>query len=137
MADLTLSGKCLCGTVRYEVTGTPLRFFHCHCERCRRATGTGHASNVIMKAKSVDWQSGAASVKRYKVPEAERFSTTFCTNCGSPLPREIGEIVVVPAGSVDALPDIQPEARIFWGSRATWSCPAGDLPHYAEYPTAS
>jgi len=136
MADLTLSGKCLCGTVRYNVTGTPLRFLHCHCERCRRATGTGHASNVIMKAKNVDWQSGTASIKRYKLPEAERFSTTFCTNCGSPLPRETGEIVVVPAGSVDALPDIQPEGRIFWASRAMWSCPPGDLPHYAEYPTA-
>jgi hypothetical protein len=58
-------------------------------------------------------------------------------NCGGQLPREIGEMVVVPAGSVDRLPELQPQGRIFWESRAEWSCPAGDLPHYAEYPTAS
>lgn len=136
MTDLTLSGGCLCGAVRYEVTGAPLRFVHCHCERCRRATGTGHATNLILKAGGVRWQ-GGESLRRFKLPEAERFSTAFCTNCGGQLPREIGEIVVVPAGSVDELPDLQPEGRIFWASRAEWSCPAGDLPHYTEYPTAS
>ena len=36
----TLSGGCLCGDVRYEVRGTPVHVFHCHCSMCRRAGGT-------------------------------------------------------------------------------------------------
>lgn len=135
MTETTLNGRCLCGAVRYEVNGTPLRFVHCHCERCRRATGTGHASNVLLKPGSVDWQGTESHVQRFKLPEAERFSTAFCTTCGSPLPRVGAELIVVPAGSLDSVPEIEPQGRIFWSSRVSWSCSDDRLPSYAEYPT--
>jgi hypothetical protein len=48
MAQSTLKGSCLCGVVKYEVTGEPSRFYHCHCSRCRKVTGTGHASNMFL-----------------------------------------------------------------------------------------
>jgi len=32
-------GGCLCGAVRYSVTGTPVARTLCHCISCRRATG--------------------------------------------------------------------------------------------------
>jgi hypothetical protein len=84
----------------------------------------------------VTWVEGEALLGRYKVPEAERFFTCFCSNCGSPLPRVVPELelVVVPAGSLDSAPPVAPQARIFWDSRADWSCAAGDLPVFAEYP---
>ena len=136
MTDVTLSGGCLCGDVGFEVEGTLRRFLHCHCERCRKATGTGHATNIILKSDGVKWRDPKSLIKRYRLPEAERFGTAFCSTCGGPLPREGADIVVVPAGSVDAVPDIDLQGRIFWDSRASWSCEAGDLPAYAEYPTA-
>ncbi len=136
MTDITLSGRCLCGTATYTVTGNFLRFLQCHCERCRRASGTGHASNIILNPASIEWHSGESSIRRYKVPEAARFTTVFCTNCGGPVARGIGDMVVVPAGSLDSPPDVAPEAHIFWDSRAPWSCESGDLPAFAEYPTA-
>ena len=82
---------------------------------------------------------GEELLQRYKLPEAERFSTCFCTRCGSPMPRQVPELhlLVIPAGSLDSMPWIEPEARIFWGSRAEWSCAAGDLPVFAEYPTSA
>ncbi len=136
MTDTTLTGRCLCGAVHYTVTGNLLRFLHCHCERCRRASGTGHASNIILKPAGIDWQSGESSTRRYKVPEADRFSTVFCTHCGGPVPREHGDMVVVPAGTLDSAPEHGPDAHIFLDSRAPWSCEAGGLPAFAEYPTA-
>lgn len=135
MTDTTLSGSCLCGAVTYRASGTPLRFLHCHCSRCRKATGTGHATNLILKPGSVDWQGNEDKLVRYKVPEAARFATTFCSTCGSPLPREGAEMVVIPAGSLDDLPELAPQGRIFWESRVEWSCESDDLPAFAEYPT--
>jgi hypothetical protein len=136
MSEENLSGSCLCGGVSYEVRGTPLRFLHCHCSRCRKATGTGHATNLILKSSSVDWKGNEAKLTRYKVPDAQRFSTTFCSTCGSPLPREGTDFVVVPAGSLDTVPEMSPQGRIFWDSRSTWSCDQSDLPTFSEYPTA-
>ncbi len=135
MAQITLRGGCLCGAVRYEITGEATRFYHCHCQRCRRATGTGHASNVIVTPENVRWTAGEEWLGRYKVPEAKRFATCFCKNCGSPLPRIAPDMsrAVIPAGSLDGDPGIRPMARIFWDSRAQWLCGGDDIPVYAEY----
>lgn len=41
-------GSCLCGSVRYEVEEVPIRFANCHCARCRRATGSAYACNLVV-----------------------------------------------------------------------------------------
>ena len=136
MDEISLRGSCLCGGVAYEISGEPVRFYHCHCRRCRKATGTGHASNLMLTAARAEWVRGEELLTSYKVPDALRFRTCFCGRCGSPMPRLVPEsgIAVIPAGSLDSDPGIQPQARIFWDSRADWSCAAGDLPVFAEYP---
>lgn len=134
MSETTLAGHCLCGDVQYEVSGTPMRFVHCHCERCRRATGTGHATNLLLQSDGIDWKGTESRVKRFRLPEAERFGTAFCSNCGSLLPRAGKDMVVVPAGTLDTVPEIRPQGRIFWDSRAEWSCSEDGLPTYSEYP---
>jgi len=136
MSGMEFSGGCLCGSVQYKISGDVQRFYHCHCSRCRKMTGTGHATNIMVKADTVEWIKGESLLGYYKVSEAERFYSQFCKQCGSPLPRRVPELgmVVIPAGSLDSAPDIKPEARIFWDSRTEWSCEAGGLPTFSEYP---
>lgn len=137
MSDSEVSGSCLCGEVKYEVQGEPLRFSHCHCSRCRKATGTGHASNLLLTpVTGITWIAGEELLAQYKVPEAERFYNCFCTKCGSPMPRVIPEIdaVLIPAGSLDTEPPIKPQHHIFWDSRASWTCGNNNLPTHSKYP---
>jgi len=135
MTSKKLSGSCLCGAVRYTATGEAQRFYHCHCSRCRKASGTGHASNLFVKG-ALSWKSGEDLIRTFKVPDAERFTNTFCKTCGGRVPRFIEEygVVFIPAGSLDDEPDLGPQARIFKGSRATWSCDSGQLPEFDAYP---
>jgi hypothetical protein len=135
MTQETFKGSCLCGQVRYELTGEPERFYHCHCERCRKATGTGHASNIMVKAINFNWISGSELLHRFNVPDAERFYSLFCSHCGSGMPREVPELgfTIIPAGSLDSEPSVQPKARIFWDSRSNWSCDGRNLVSYPEY----
>lgn len=135
MATAVCRGSCICGSVEYEIKGAALAFNHCHCRRCRKSSGTGHASNIILKPDSADWVRGEDLLASFKVPEAERFRTVFCTRCGSPLPRlapDLG-IAVIPAGSLDSDPPLEPTARIFWDARAAWSCEAGGVPTWGGY----
>lgn len=137
MTETKVTGSCLCGSVQYTITGDAIRFYHCHCQRCRKATGTGHASNLLVKPESsITWTKGEKLLSRYKVPEAERFYNCFCKQCGSPMPRVVPELdaVIIPAGTLDDESPIAPGARIFWDSRAAWSCESNDLPVFAEYP---
>jgi len=136
MSKQTLTGSCLCGAIGYSVTGDPARFMHCHCSRCRKSTGTGHASNLFVNDAGIEWKGDTGLIKSYKIPDAERFTRTFCSKCGGPLPREIKELqmVFIPAGTLDVEPNIRPQARIFTASRANWSCGGDDIPSYPEYP---
>ena len=136
MADMSFEGSCLCGSVKYQLHGEAKRFYHCHCRRCRKASGTGHATNIMVQAEDFTWLQGEPLLKRFKVPDAERFYTQFCSQCGSAMPRAVPEIgmVVIPAGSLDSELSLQPQARIFWDSRTAWSCAGDELPVFAEYP---
>lgn len=132
----TLRGSCLCGAVRYEAFGELRRFLHCHCSRCRKATGTGHASNLFMQPGTLQAFSGIENIRSFKLPGAQRFTNSFCAICGSRLPRQASgsDMVMIPAGSLDDEPALRPQARIFEGSRAPWSCAGDDLPVHDQYP---
>jgi len=134
MTARSLSGSCLCGAVRYTVSGEAQRFYHCHCSRCRKASGSAHSSNLFVKG-SLAWDSGEELVRRFKLPQAERFTNAFCSTCGGRLPRFIEQqgMVIIPAGSLDDEPEIRPQARIFQGSRAGWSCDDSVLPGFDQY----
>lgn len=138
MTQTTLTGSCLCGAVRYEAVGEAQRFFHCHCSRCRKASGTGHASNLFLQPGTLRWLAGEEQVRSFKLPAAKRFANAFCATCGARLPRQPpgGDLVIIPAGSLDAEAPIAPQARIFTGSRAAWSCAGDALPVFEEYPAA-
>ena len=136
MSQSTLNGSCLCGAVKYEVTGEPRRFYHCHCSRCRKVTGTGHASNLFLQPGVLEWLTGEEQVRAFKVPEAQRFANNFCSTCGSRVPRQAkgSDFVLIPAGSLDVPAPIEPQARIFFESRASWSCTDDNVPVYSELP---
>lgn len=130
-------GSCLCGSVKYEAEGEPERFYHCHCQRCRKMTGTGHVSNLFARVTSFQWVQGEDLLKMYKVPEAKHFRNDFCGNCGSPMPSYNPErgMVVIPAGSLDTELEFKPQSRIYMGSAASWSCRAETLPEFENGPT--
>ena len=134
MSSEVLRGSCLCGAVAFEVRSPYLRFAHCYCSRCRKATGSSHATNLYVTADCFSWVSGKESVARFDLPSAASFATTFCKDCGGPLPHHTrsGREVVVPAGSLDVEPGLKPQFNIFWQSRASWACSGGELPRYAE-----
>jgi hypothetical protein len=136
LTQCTLVGSCLCGAVRYEVTGEAKRFYRCHCSRCRKATGTGHAANLFLQPARLRWLTGQEHVTEFKVPQAKRFANTFCVTCGARLPRQAvdSDVVMIPAGSLDEEAPMGPQADIFVGSRASWSCTSEQVAAYPEYP---
>jgi len=135
MSQTILKGSCLCGSVTFQVSGEPKRFYHCHCSRCRKATGTGHASNLFVPPGTLEWLAGQEQIRAFKVPQAIRFTNNFCGTCGSRLPRQAkdSDMVMIPTGSLDDEPTLKPQARIFSASRASWSCTGDELPVYPEY----
>lgn len=127
-------GSCLCGAVSYEFTGQFERFFLCHCSRCRKGSGSAHASNMFFSGVSFRWLSGEDLVGKFTVDGA-RHTRTFCTRCGSGLPQLQPEgRLKVPAGSIDSPVKERPQAHIWTSSRADWDDHLEDVPSVAERP---
>lgn len=117
-----LEGSCLCEAVSYTLELPYESFVHCYCTRCRKATGTARASNLLAPAEHLSWESGEELVLRYDLPEAQSFATSVCRVCLSPLPHltRCGLRVIVPAGSVDTPMQEGPTRHSQWESRCAW-----------------
>ena len=129
-----VTGGCLCGTVTFEVVDQFEHFHFCHCAQCQKTTGTAHAANLFTKPANITWLSGEDAAQRYDLP-GRRISNAFCQHCGSRLPylSLSGEVLVVPAGALDASATLAPRANIFWPERATWLEEGIAAPRYATY----
>ncbi len=132
-----LTGSCLCGKVKYQLTGNTGIFQYCHCSRCRKFTGSAHASNLFVMPEDFHWQQGEEHVGRFEPEDTKHFATCFCKHCGSSLPwkNKSGKVVIVPAGTLDDDPDIRPIQNIYWSSKANWYIPTSELAKHDELPT--
>ncbi|MCW9027946.1 MAG: GFA family protein [Kangiella sp.] len=131
---MQITGSCLCGEVQFDISDNFESFYLCHCSRCRKATGTVHGANLFNTKATLNWLQGKQLVKRYNLPDT-RFTKSFCSECGSPVPTEIGDkIAIVPAGSLNSSPNINPTAHIFCDDRASWEDLLGDTKRLAVYP---
>jgi hypothetical protein len=75
------SGRCLCGGVRYGVTGALRPVIDCHCVRCRRFTGH-HMAATSAATADVDIIDSDQCLAWFSVPGA---AYGFCRSCGSSL----------------------------------------------------
>lgn len=130
-----LRGSCLCGTVCYSVSPPFVQFYHCHCSRCRKSTGTAHATNLYAPRKQFMWTSGQNNIVHYDVIPKKRFASVFCKTCGAKVPYPRDEnLMIIPAGSLDDDPNVTPHVHVFWDSRASWDDTHDLLPKFSERP---
>ena len=131
-----IDGACLCGRVRYRVTG-PFEVFHlCHCSQCRRSTGSSNAANIFTDPDRIEWLCGEDLVKRYTPDEPDVISKCFCSHCGSLVPYtslKSGKLII-PAGGLSEPAGIDPADNIFWRDRADWYDAGVSAKHCEQWP---
>lgn len=131
----TTTDGCLCGAVKFQISGEFESFFLCHCSRCRKDTGSAYAANLFSSTAAITWLSGQDSIKSYRIP-VSRHEKSFCAECGSALPsvQPNDHLLVVPAGSLDGAISIRPTAHICFASRAVWDERMEDVPRIDGLP---
>lgn len=80
MTDISIStGGCLCGNVRFKVTGPPNKVGTCHCRMCQKWTGSVYAVGARFPESAFQMTKGEMGVYKSEIMERG-----FCTKCGSP-----------------------------------------------------
>lgn len=105
------AGGCLCGAVRYAVTGPLRAVVLCHCTQCRRSTGHFMAATA---ARHRDFRlSAAAELRWYASSDSARRG--FCGRCGSTLfwQAEGRDYIRIAAGTLDDTTGLDCACHIF------------------------
>jgi hypothetical protein len=134
VTTLPLTGGCLCGGVRYELTEPPLSAGYCHCTRCQRRTGTAASAQARIAPGSLRITAGEHLIKAYAPPEG--FEKLFCRECGGALwsrhPKD-PNLIGIRLGTFDEDPGIRPTYRQYVDYAAKWEpIPKDDLDHFPE-----
>jgi hypothetical protein len=134
MTDLPLTGGCLCGGVRYEVTAAPAVVGYCHCTRCQRRTGTAAAISAMLVPGSLRVTAGEELLDSFDPDDG--WSKVFCSACGGALwarSRDDPDLVALRMGTFDGDPGVRPSYRQFTAYAAVWEpIPDDGLPRYPE-----
>lgn len=125
-----VTGRCLCGDIRYEYTGAPVRILHCHCESCRRHTSSPVGSFVCVPADSFRYTQGQP-VAYASSPGVTR---THCGRCGAPMTyrSERNTLVDIYIGTLDDPAAIVPTYHVFTEEQLPWFEIADALPRFAQ-----
>jgi hypothetical protein len=129
-------GGCLCGAIAFEADADQLVLGrNCHCSRCRTLTGSAHASNLFLPLDALRFRRGEELRTIWRLPEADRFASAFCSRCGSIMPRPIETLgrYLIPMGSLDTDPGMTPSCHIFVADKAAWFEIADGMPQYEGY----
>ena len=131
---LPLTGGCLCGGVRFEISEPLLLAGYCHCTRCQRRTGTAASASARISPGSLRITAGEDLIRAYEPPDG--FAKMFCSACGSALwsrhPRD-HEWISVRLGAFDEDPGIRPSYHQYVAYAAPWEpIPDDSLPRYEE-----
>jgi hypothetical protein len=130
-----LTGKCLCGAIAYEITGSLGPIVNCHCSKCRRWHGTAFRTRSTIKSKNFKWLKGEENLSKYH--SSKNVIKTFCKICGSnliSLYENLPDYIGIPIGGLEQDPGTRPIANIFVGSKSPWYEITDNLPQYDELP---
>lgn len=133
---MTFSGGCLCGAVRYTCDADPVMAGHCHCEDCRRSSGSGHCSHLMVPETAVTI---TGPVKAYARPAdsgnlVERF---FCPTCGAAISSRnpgMPGLVAIRASSLDDPEVFKPQMHVYVAKAASWDARDPALPAFDRMP---
>ena len=79
-------GGCICGDLRYETTGQPIRITMCHCKFCQRATGGAFLVEPVFDADNFRMTKGSAKVYAHRsTGSGKQVFIHFCDTCGTKL----------------------------------------------------
>jgi len=84
MPTISAEGGCICGAIRYRVTGECTGSMVCHCQTCRRVAGAPVVAWVTFPSAQFQVLRGQPSEFHTSAPVRRK----FCGACGTPLTYE-------------------------------------------------
>ena len=126
-----LTGRCLCESVTFELTGDLIATAVCHCDRCQRQSGGAFSVNLVAHESQLKVTGTLGCYEeRGERGDDVYVRRRFCPQCGSPIVSELSKsagIIAVKAGALDDKSGVNPTVQVWCSTKQPWV----DLPGMA------
>ncbi|SRR5260221_7554567 len=129
MTSGDVQGGCLCGSIRYRITGVPLAQSLCYCRSCRLAAGAPSVAYVVVRRTDFEFIEGDPA-RFHSSPPVVR---TFCGKCGTSLTyqhAEDGDTIDVTTATLDRPEAFPPTREVWLEHKIAWEPSNAELPHF-------
>jgi hypothetical protein len=133
---MEITGRCLCGSVRYRIKAAPIVTRTCWCRLCQYL-GAGSATvNTCFPTAALTVE-GELRDYRSIADSGNVMHRRFCPNCGTHLFSEAEvrpHLVFVRAGTLDDREVARPAVTIWTSQAPTWACLDPQIPRIDRQP---
>ncbi len=132
---MNYTGQCMCGAVRYEVSGDPHWVAVCHCRDCQRSAGAPLVTWAIFREADVKVTTGAPKA----INSSGAAFRSFCPECGTGLfyrnARNLPGLIDIQVSTFDDPGTLPPTVQVQTAERQSWVPHLGTLAAYERYPS--
>lgn len=131
---MTFAGQCLCGAIRYELSGAPKVVALCHCSDCRRSAGAPMVAWAMFLEAALTVTTGLPKT----INSSGTAMRSFCADCGSGLfyrnAPVLPGMVDIQSSTLDRPDALPPTVQIQTAERLGWMKHVHELPEFERYP---
>jgi len=134
--EVTLTGQCTCGQVRYAMQAPSLFVHCCHCTWCQRETGSAFAVNAMIEASRVTLLAGEPETIDTPSASGKGQLVTRCPTCKVAVWSNYGGNQLtrfVRVGTLDDPSAQPPDIHIFTSTKQPWVLLPTDVPVMEEF----
>ena len=97
-----VKGGCLCGAIRYSISGEPVVQLYCYCRDCTKVSGTDGYAAYVVPRDSLTLDQGQPVGFSVTAKSGRTNTRHFCGSCGSRLWADLDTgLASVSGGSFD------------------------------------
>ena len=134
---VSITGRCLCGKVRYSTDTDPTITCVCHCHNCQKASGSAFTIVVAVPQQGLTVE-GNLQTYEDKGDSGKPNYRRFCPTCGSRVMDESGAApgwLMLHVGTLDDPSWVKPAMQIYCDSAQPWVSLGGEWQRFAKMPS--
>ncbi|HWJ70585.1 MAG TPA: GFA family protein [Sphingobium sp.] len=119
-------GGCQCGALRYELRQPPLDIWACHCNQCRKQSGSAFGMSMSVAVDALCFVQGEPALWTRRADAGHLTDCLFCASCGSRIAhrrQEHGGRMTLKPGTLNDTGWIEPRRHVFTDSALDWIAP--------------
>ena len=133
---INFTGSCSCGSIKYTLRESPMFTQVCHCNLCKKITGSAFIINSMIEGWNFNLDTGV--LKSYFGPtgSGRQHIIKRCNECGEAIVSYFGNtehLAVIKVGSLSEPNLLPPQAHVFVNTKLDWLKLDDGLPQFQAF----